>query len=89
MALFMLERYLPAAFHTAADELGRKACELLRLGGADVQYVETLVLIVDETAFVLLEAETIEAVRRAAEEVALGYDRVVEARLHRAARERQ
>jgi len=66
MVAYALELYLPGADARALDDLVRlvqQACRELRSGRERIRYLNALLLPDDETAFLLFEATTPDALR--------------------------
>jgi len=82
VAQFILELYVARTDPTAVDEGAervRAAAERLSLEGTPVVFLRSIFVPEDETCFLLFEANSIEAVRAAAERANLPFDRVSEA----------
>jgi uncharacterized protein DUF4242 len=79
---FLLELYFSRS-DAAAVELGalraREAAEELRLEGVAVRYVRSIYIPEDETCFLVYEANTSDAVRRAASRASLSSGRILAA----------
>lgn len=79
MVAYAVEIYLPRTDADGFDELTRlaqRACRELRSGHERIRYLSALLLSDDETAFVLLESATPEAVRSLVERMGLRSERV-------------
>ena len=74
MATFVVESYASEGGVHSQQEQAQLAADL----GTGVRYVRTTFLTADETALHMFEATSADALRRAAKEAALQYDRIVE-----------
>ena len=82
MTEFLLELYIAktdCGVVTAAVARLCRAAAQLTAGGTSVRIVRSIFVAEDETCFVLVEAETAEAVLDAARHAEVSYERVVEA----------
>jgi hypothetical protein len=82
MREFVAEQYIAtAALELAADRAGaaREAAEQLTSEGTAIQFVRSIFIPEDETCIHLYLAESIEAVRTAAQRASLPFDRITEA----------
>jgi len=75
--IYLVESYLadtPEAVEAAHERARSLACQ-----GAGIRYVRTTFLPDDETVLHLFEAPSLAALRRAARQAAMAWDRIVEA----------
>ena len=80
MAEFMVELYVSRGDAEAikrAAQCARITAEQLSREGARVRYVRSIFVPEDETCFLLVEAETAEAVHEAANRAAVPFERVL------------
>jgi hypothetical protein len=85
MPEYLLELYVPGTNPDLAAENGRSvraAAEELTLRGTPVRYRRSMFVSYEETCFVLLEADTIDAVRKAARLAHVSSDHVSAAVSH-------
>jgi hypothetical protein len=81
MAEYLVELYLSRDNQAALESAERQACraaEELTRGGTAVRYVRAIFVPDDETCFLLYQAASAEAVRKAMELAALPVDRIAE-----------
>jgi hypothetical protein len=77
-------RYLVETYHSsmadpaAAEHAARSAAEATAASGDPVRYVQSIVVPGDEVCFHIFEAPSSDAIRRALEERAISYERIVE-----------
>jgi Protein of unknown function (DUF4242) len=77
---FLLELYVARGQVEAVerdDARARRAAAELRRSGTAVRYVRSIYIPEDETCFLIYEADTLEAVRRAASRASLPVDRIL------------
>jgi hypothetical protein len=92
MPEYLLELYVPATDPDLAAQNGRSvraAAEELTLRGTLVRYHRSIFVSHEETCFVLLEAETIDAIRETARLARVSSDHVSAAVSHPTASDRQ
>ncbi len=77
MALFVVERYVPAT--TKPDALGTLGSTGLATPSPDIRHVRTWFLPEDETCFSLFEAPSAAALKAAGDAAGLRYSRITEA----------
>jgi hypothetical protein len=77
MALFVVERYVPAT--TNPDALGTLGWTGPATPSADIRHVRTWFLPEDETCFSLFEAPSAAALKAAGDAAGLRYSRITEA----------
>jgi hypothetical protein len=79
MAEFIVELYIARATGDAAEtcaEHARAAADAVSRSGTPVRCVSSIFVPEDETCFLLYEADTVDAVRTAAEHAGLAFERV-------------
>lgn len=79
MPEFIVELFVPRARADAVEAVARRArvaAEMLGEHTPSVRFLRSIFVPEDETCFLLYEADTEEAVRRAVETAALPFDRI-------------
>ena len=83
MGEYLIETYVPRSEAAAVErgaELARAAADGLAREGTEVSYLRSIFVPEDETCFYVYEAESVDAVRAAAERASLPATRVVKAK---------